>query len=49
MPEVQDIFDRCGMEFHKNNRMSEEQYKTMMDIVQCRTAELGGHVDEAYC
>jgi hypothetical protein len=46
MPEVQDIFEKYGMEYYQKNRMSEEQYKAMIDIVKCRTAELGGHVDE---
>ena len=46
MPEVQDIFERYGREYHRKHPMSSEQYKAMMDIINCRTAGLGGHVDE---
>lgn len=46
MPEVQDVFKRYGMEYHKKHPMTPEQYKAMMDIINCRTSELGGHVDK---
>lgn len=46
MPEVQEVFKRYGLEYHINHPMSPEQYKAMMAILECRTAELGGHVDE---
>lgn len=46
MPEVQDVFEMYGLEYYKKHYMSAEQYKAMMDILKCRTSELGGHVDE---
>ena len=46
MPEAQDILEKYGLEYYQKHRMSEEQYKAMMNILKCRTAELGGHVDE---
>lgn len=46
MPEVQDIFERYGREYHSKHSMSPGQYKAMMDIIHCRTEAFGGHVDE---
>ena len=46
MPEVQDVFEKYGLEYHKKNPLSPEQYKAMMDIIECRTPALGGHIDE---
>jgi hypothetical protein len=46
MTEVQDIFEMYGMEYLKKHKVSEDQYKAMIDIIECRTSKLGGHVDE---
>lgn len=46
IPEVQDILERYGQEYHRNHPLSPQQYKAMMNIINCRTSALGGHVDE---
>jgi hypothetical protein len=46
MPEMQDIFEKYGQEYYEKHPMSPEQYRAMMDIIQCRTEVLGGHIDE---
>lgn len=46
MPEVQDIFRMYAKQYHKKHPVSPEQYKAMMDIINCRSSELGGHIDE---
>ena len=44
--EVADIFRLYGDEYRQHYHVSQEQRVVMRDIVQCRTAMLGGHVDE---
>ena len=44
--EVADIFRRYGDDYHREHPVSWEQQMVMRDIRQCRTAALGGHVDE---
>lgn len=44
--ELQDIFQRYGMEFRNNHRLPLHQLKTMNCIESCRTSKLGGHIDE---
>jgi hypothetical protein len=44
--EVADIFRRYGEDFDKYNSLSYEQKKVMHHIEVCRTAELGGHVEQ---
>ena len=46
MIEIQDIFNQHGDEYRRNHRLPLNILKTMIDIEACRTAELGGHVDE---
>ena len=46
MPEVQDIFKLYWQEYYKKHPITPQQYKTIMSIANCRTASLGGHVDE---
>lgn len=46
MPEVQNVFEKYGLEYHRNHPMTPEQYKAMMAILKCRTSELGGRIDE---
>ena len=41
-----DIFRLYGDEFHRQYSLSYQQHLVMRDIVQCRTAVLGGHVAE---
>lgn len=45
MIEVQDIFARYAESFLQNHKVSIVQYKALNDIINCRTAKLGGHVD----
>jgi len=44
--EVADVFHRYGERFRKNNRLSNAQLKVMRHIETCRSAELGGHVEQ---
>ncbi len=44
--ELADIFRLFGDERRQQYQLSHEQRLVMRDIVQCRTATLGGHVDE---
>nr|WP_312884143.1 transposase zinc-binding domain-containing protein [Clostridium psychrophilum] len=46
MIEIQDIFNQYGDEYRRNHKLPLHILKTMIDIEACRTAELGGHVDE---
>jgi hypothetical protein len=46
MVEIQDIFSDFGMEFQKDHKLSPQQQKAMRDIGNCRSAALGGHVDQ---
>ena len=44
--EVADIFRLHGYDFRLTNALSPEQRRVMRAIEQCRTASLGGHVDQ---
>ncbi len=44
--EVADIFRQHGSDFRLTHALSPEQRRVMQAIEQCRTAALGGHVDE---
>lgn len=44
--EVADIFQKYGQTFRQKNRLWIGQLKAMQDIEQCRTAALGGHIDQ---
>jgi predicted Zn-ribbon and HTH transcriptional regulator len=44
--EVADIFNRYGEQYRQNNNLSYEQTKVMRHIQTCRTAELGGHLEQ---
>jgi predicted Zn-ribbon and HTH transcriptional regulator len=44
--EVADIFNLYGEQYRQNNSLSYEQIKVMRHIQTCRTAELGGHVEQ---
>lgn len=44
--EVADIFRQYGPDYRKSQRMPLNQLRAMRAIEICRTAELGGHVDE---
>lgn len=45
-PEVGDIFRRYGEDYRQYNPVSCEQRKAMHHIEVCRTAELGGHIEQ---
>jgi hypothetical protein len=44
--EIADIFRMHGQSYRQNNGVSFEQQKVMNAILQCRTAALGGHLDQ---
>ncbi|VAW42218.1 hypothetical protein MNBD_CHLOROFLEXI01-5156 [hydrothermal vent metagenome] len=44
--EAADIFRLYGNEYRQQYHVSQEQRIVMRDIVQCRTAMLGGHIDK---
>jgi len=46
MIEIQDILNQHGDEYRRNHKLPLHILKTMIAIESCRTAELGGHVDE---
>ena len=45
-PEVADIFRLYGEDYRQYNPVSYEQRKALHHIEVCRTAELGGHVEQ---
>ena len=45
MPEVQDVFETYGEIYRKQHTLSMAQHKVMNAILKCRTARLGGHMD----
>ena len=44
--EVADIFRALGPDYRQRHRLAVHQHKLMRAIEQCRTASLGGHVEE---
>ena len=46
MIEVQDIFRVHGQEYRNRHKLPLQTLKVMTAIEVCRTAELGGHIDE---
>ncbi len=46
MPELQDVFTQYGGAYHLAHPLSPEQRKVVRAIRNCRTAALGGHMDE---
>jgi Transposase zinc-binding domain len=44
--EVADIFRQCGHDFRVTHTLSPEQRRVMRAIERCRTAALGGHVEQ---
>ena len=47
--EVADIFRKHGQAYRAANKMPLVHIRTMRSIEKCRTAELGGHIDECDC
>jgi predicted Zn-ribbon and HTH transcriptional regulator len=45
-PEVADIFRVYGQQYRRSHSMSYEQMKVMHHIQVCRSAELGGHIEQ---
>lgn len=45
-PELADIFRRYAVAYQEQYPTSQQQRLVMRDIIECRTAALGGHVDE---
>jgi hypothetical protein len=43
--EVADIFQTYGTAYREKHRLTPKQHGVMRDIEQCRTGELGYHVD----
>ncbi len=46
MVEVADIFGSFGEEYRRTNKLPKRMHKAMKAIEACRTAKLGGHIDE---
>lgn len=46
MPEVADIFREYGDAYRRKHKLPNRMYKVMNAIESCRTAKLGGHIDE---
>lgn len=46
MIELQDIFTQFGRKYRNRHFLTPHKIKTMTAIERCRTADLGGHVDE---
>ncbi len=44
--ELADIFRKHIGDYRKQYRMSKDQYEVVYDILSCRTAYLGGHVEK---
>jgi hypothetical protein len=44
--EVADIFRAYGARYRAEHRLSAAQHKTMQDVMRCRTAALGGHLEQ---
>jgi len=44
--EVADVLHRYGREYRQNNHLSYEQQKVVSHNQACRTAALGGHVEQ---
>ena len=44
--EVADIFCLYGKDYQKKNLLSYKELKTMHHITACRTAQLGGHIEQ---
>ena len=44
--EVADVFRLYGQDYRRTYPLTHEQWEVMWDIEHCRTAALGGHVDE---
>jgi len=44
--EVADVFHHYGDQYRQYNSLSYEQKRVMLNIQACRTAKLGGHVDQ---
>ncbi len=45
MIEVQDVFTQHAETFLQHHKISLVQLKALNDIINCRTARLGGHID----
>jgi len=45
MIEVQDIFEQFGREYIHNHILSHAQSRAFRDILRCRTAAMGGHIN----
>ena len=48
-PEVADLFRQYGPAYRETHKLPTNQLRAMHAIEICRTAELGGHVDECEC
>jgi len=44
--EVADIFHRYGEQYRQNHALSNEQHFVMRQITRCRTAAVGGHMEQ---
>ncbi len=44
--EVQDVFREHFQDYLRGHKISNDQYKAMISIINCRTSALGGRVEE---
>lgn len=44
--EVADIFRLYGLDYRKHHKLPFEHHKVMQQLEMCRTAAMGGHIDE---
>jgi hypothetical protein len=44
--ELADIFQLYGPAYQQEHSLTSAQYRVMNAIMQCRTAELGGHIEQ---
>jgi len=44
--EVADIFEQYGQEYLSGHRLCIDQYRSFHDIINCRTAVMGGHLEQ---
>ncbi len=48
-PELSDVVLRFGKQLVEKEKLSAEQIKSLFNIIQCRTSELGGHKEKCNC
>ncbi len=47
--ELADVVQRFGKQLLEEEKLSAQQIKTLFNIIQCRTSNLGGHKEKCSC